>query len=107
MPPHLPRRQLVRYVAVALVPVALSLAAISSFFYPISDPSELGWWATPPGEAASLIAAVIALPAIPVVMTVGGLLTVLGIPEGWSFFVGAVIGGAVAALVWGWLAVTS
>ena len=100
----MPRQQLVRYAAVALLPVALALAAINSFFYPTSDPSELGWWATPVGNAVSFVAAVVGLPAVPVVLIVGSSLAALGLSEGWAFVFGAVMGSFVAALFWGWLA---
>ena len=99
----MPRQQLVRHAAVALLPVALALAAINSFFYATSDPTELGWWATPLGEIISAVAGIVGLPALPVVVIVGSTLSALGLSEGWAFFIGAVVGTFAAALFWGWL----
>jgi len=95
-----------RWTAVALVPVVLSLAAVYSFFYPVAGASELGWWGTPLGEGVSFVAIAVAVPAFPVGGGVGFGLAALGVPEGVALAVGAGIGAAFAALVWGALVAT-
>ena len=94
-----PRAEIIRYGALALVPVVLSLWVANETFYPTDDILELGWWAGSLGQALMSVAGVIGFPAILVFLLVGGLLIQV-LPE----LVGLLIGAAVGALFWGWLA---
>ena len=80
----------------------LALAAIDSFFYPTSEPSELGWWGTPLGDVVGWVAVVVGLPAAYVAFSVGPALSDLGVPEEGASFISAAVGAVTGALIWGW-----